>query len=193
MNFEESLTHPSNYLGWLKYEAVVVKRKFIMIKPSRFAAIALLMLMVSYSAVGQTSVQGEAATSSKKAIVETSFQQWQEGTGSPFELLSEDMRWTISGFNKYAGTYTREPFQEELIEPFTERIAEPLRPTQWQVYEDGDVVIIHFDAETTLINGEPYRNSYAWFFTFEGEEVTEVNAFLDIPAFEEVLAMEVES
>ncbi|MEM1251564.1 MAG: nuclear transport factor 2 family protein [Cyanobacteria bacterium P01_H01_bin.21] len=160
-----------------------------MIKPFRFLAIALLV--TTYSAVGQTSSQPKSTTPSKKAIVETSFQQWQAGTGSPFELLSEDMRWTISGFNQYAGTYTQEPFQA-LVEPFNERIAEPLRPTEWQVYEDGNVVIIHFDAETILINGEQYRNSYAWFFTFEGEEVTEVTAFLDMPAFEEVLNMEIE-
>ena len=163
-----------------------------MIKPLHFLAVIALILPVSCSAVGQTSVPDETTTLSKKVIVEESFQQWQDGTGSPFELLSEDMRWTISGFNTYAGTYTREPFEEELIAPFNERIEEPLKPTQWQVYEDGDVVIIHFDAETTLINGEQYRNSYAWFFTFEGEAVTEVTAFLDMPAFEQVLEIEVE-
>ncbi|MBE9080292.1 ketosteroid isomerase [Romeria aff. gracilis LEGE 07310] len=160
-------------------------------KPFHFLAVMALILTVGCSAVGQTSVHNETSAPSKKAVVEASFQQWQDGAGSPFELLSEDMRWTISGFNTYAGTYTREPFEEELIAPFNERVEEPLRPTQWQVYEDGDVVIIHFDAETTLINGEQYRNSYAWFFTFEDEEVTKVTAFLDMPAFEKVLEIEV--
>ncbi|MEO1294990.1 MAG: ketosteroid isomerase [Cyanobacteria bacterium J06636_16] len=163
-----------------------------MIKPFHFLAVMALILTISYGTAGQTSVQNQTTAPSKEVTVEESFQQWQDGTGSPFELLSEDMRWTISGFNRYAGTYTHEPFQEELIEPFNERIAEPLKPIQWQVYEDGDIVIIHFDAETTLINGEPYKNSYAWFFTFEEEEVTEVTAFLDMPAFEKVLEIEVE-
>ena len=163
-----------------------------MIKPFHFLAAMALILTVSCSAVGESSVQNATTAQSKKVIVEKSFQQWQQGTGSPFELLSEDMRWTISGFNKYAGTYTRKPFDEKLIKPFAKRIAAPLKPTQWKVYEDGNVVIIHFDAETTLINGEKYSNSYAWFFTFEGEEVTEVTAFLDMPAFEKVLEMEVE-
>lgn len=163
-----------------------------MIKPFRFLFIMAHVLTVSCSAAEQASIQSEITVQSKKHIVEESFQQWQDGTSSPFELLSEDMRWTISGFNRYAGTYTREPFEEELTEPFNERIEEPLRPTQWKVYEDGDVVVIHFDAETTLINGERYRNSYAWFFTFEGEEVIEVNAFLDMPTFEKVLEIEVE-
>ena len=163
-----------------------------MIKPFRFLAVMALVLTASCSVAGQTSIQNEITAQSKKVTVEESFQQWQDGVGSPFELLSEDMRWTISGFNKYAGAYTRKSFEEELIEPFNERIEEPLKPTQWNVYEDNDVVIIHFDAETTLINGEQYKNSYAWFFTFEGEEVIEVNAFLDMPAFEKVLEIEVE-
>ncbi|WP_319423459.1 nuclear transport factor 2 family protein [Pleurocapsa sp. FMAR1] len=163
-----------------------------MIKLFRFLAVMVLVFTLSCSVTGQTSVQNEMTAQSKKAIVEKSFQQWQEGTSSPFELLSEDMRWTISGFNKYAGTYTRKPFEEKLIKPFNERLEGPIKPTQWKVYEDGDVVIIHFDAEATLINGEQYKNSYAWFFTFEGEKVTEVVAFLDMPAFEKVLEIEVE-
>ncbi|WP_414624661.1 nuclear transport factor 2 family protein [Calothrix sp. CCY 0018] len=163
-----------------------------MIKPFHFLAAIALIFTVSCSVVGQTSVENGTTAQSKKVIVEESFQQWQKGTGSPFELLSEDMRWTISGFNKYAGTYTRKPFEEKLIKPFTKRIAAPLKPTQWKVYQDGDVVIIHFDAETTLINGKQYKNSYAWFFTFESEEVTSVTAFLDMPAFEKVLEMKLE-
>lgn len=163
-----------------------------MIKPSYFLVIAAILLTIGCSTTEQASVQDEAVKQSKKAIVEESFQQWREGAGSPFELLAEDVKWTISGFNRYAGTYTLEPFQEELIEPFNQRIEEPLKPTQWKVFEDGNVVIIQFDAETTLLNGEPYKNSYAWFFTFDGSEVTEVEAFLDMPAFEEVLEIEVD-
>ena len=157
----------------------------------RFLAVLALVLTLSCGVARQASVQNEMTAQNNKVTVKESFQQWQDGTGSPFELLSEDMRWTISGFNKYAGTYTRESFETELIEPFSERIEKPLKPTQWNVYEDGDVVIIHFDAETTLINGDRYKNSYAWFFTFEGEEVIEVNAFLDMPAFEKVLEIKV--
>lgn len=162
-----------------------------MIKAFRFLAVVMLILTISCSVVAQASIQSETTAQSKKVTVEESFQQWQNLTGSPFELLSEDMRWTISGSNRYAGTYRRGSFESELIKPFNERVKEPLKPTQWAVYEDGNVVIVHFDAETTLINGEQYRNSYAWFFTFKGKEVIEVNAFLDMPAFEKVLEIKV--
>lgn len=117
-------------------------------KPFRFLTILALALTMSCSNTEQSSIQNKTTAQSKKGMVEASFQQWQDGTGSPFDLLSEDMRWTISGFNQYAGTYARKPFEEELIKPFNERIEEPLKPTKWKVYEDGDVVIIHFDAET---------------------------------------------
>ena len=163
-----------------------------MTKPFPFLAMTALVLTVGCSTTKQISVQDETVKQRNKVTVEQSFQQWQEGTGSPFELLSDEMQWTISGFNRYAGTYTLESFQAERVEPFNQRTKEPLKPTQWEVLEDDDVVIIQFDAETTLINGQQYRNSYAWFFTFEGSEVTKVRAFLDMSAFEEVLELDIE-
>ncbi|MEO1159172.1 MAG: ketosteroid isomerase [Pseudomonadota bacterium] len=164
-----------------------------MIKVSQlFAAIFLATATVT-STVGASAQQpSQVATvigQGNKASVEKSFQQWQDGEGSPFSLLSEDVRWTISGSNRFAGTYERGPFIKDLVEPFSKRLKEPLKPTRWDVYEDGNVVIIRFDAEAPLINGEQYRNSYAWFFTFRDREVTRVTAYLDMPAFEAVMDM----
>ena len=161
-----------------------------MTKASRlFAAFLFVAAMIGAGAQQSTSI-AEAKDQGNKAVVETSFQQWQDGKGSPFPLLSKDMRWTIAGSNRFAGTYERGPFIKDIVEPFSERLKEPLKPTRWDVYEDGNVVIIHFDAEAPLINGEQYRNSYAWFFTFRDGEVSKVTAFLDMPAFEAVMAME---
>lgn len=150
---------------------------------------AILLCATAAGAQQPSAVNGDAGQSNK-AAVEESFRQWQEGEGSPFTLLSEDMRWTIAGSSPFAGTYDHGPFVSDVIEPFTRRITVPLKPTRWEVYEDGDVVIIHFDAEALLITGEQYRNSYAWFFTFREGEVAEVTAFLDMPAFEAVMAIE---
>lgn len=151
---------------------------------------AAILLFAMAAGAQQASALNGSAAQSNKAAVEESFRQWQEGEGSPFTLLSEDMRWTITGSSPFAGTYERGAFVSDVVEPFTRRITVPLKPTRWKIYEDGDVVIIHFDAEALLITGAQYRNSYAWFFTFREGEVAEVSAFLDMPAFEAVMAIE---
>lgn len=154
-----------------------------------FAALFFVSAMIGAGARQSISI-AEAQDHGNKGAVEASFQQWQDGKGSPFSLLSKDMRWTIAGSNRFAGTYERGPFIKDIVEPFSQRLKEPLKPTRWEVYEDGNIVIIHFDAEAPLINGGQYRNSYAWFFTFRNGEVSEVTAFLDMPAFEAVMAMD---
>lgn len=160
-----------------------------MIKLSQLFTVVFLTIATTGAGAQQSSQATSMIEHGNKASVEKSFQQWQNGEDSPFSLLSEDVRWTITGSNRYAGTYERDPLIKDLIEPFSKQLKEPLKPTRWDVYEDGNVVIIRFDAEAPLINGDQYRNSYAWFFTFRDSEVTKVTAFLDMPAFEAVMAM----
>ena len=154
----------------------------------------LVATVLAATATGACAQQASSVTATtsrgNKAAVETSFRQWQAGEASPFDLLFENVRWTIPGSSRFAGTYERGPFLSDLVEPFGQRLATPLKPTRWDIYEDGDVVIIRFEAEAPLITGDRYSNSYAWFFTFRDGEVVEVTAYLDMPAFEAAMAIE---
>lgn len=126
-----------------------------------------------------------------KQLVENAFNQWSKGTGSPFELLADNTQWTIMGPTASAKTYNLPDFQETVIKPFNQRLATPLKPRVHDIYHAGDEVIILFEAEATLINGEIYRNSYAWFFTMQQGKVINVRAVLDLNAFDAVMALDV--
>lgn len=152
--------------------------------------LAATFLFVIFAGAQQIRGVDAAAGKSNKALVEQSFQDWQDGRGSPFTLLSEDIRWTIAGSSPFAGTYARDAFVNDIVAPFNQRMAAPLKPTRWDVYQDGSMVVIQFDAEAPLVTGAQYRNSYAWFFAFDEGQVTEVTAFLDMPAFEAVMALD---
>ncbi len=152
--------------------------------------LAAILLFATAAAAQQTSSPDADCDQRNKALVERSFQDWRDGKGSPFTLLSEDMRWTITGSSPFAGTYARDAFVNDIVAPFNQKMAAPLKPTRWELYEDGGMVIIHFDAEAPMITGAQYRNSYAWFFAFHEGQVTEVTAFLDMSAFEAVMALQ---
>jgi uncharacterized protein len=64
-------------------------------------------------------------------------------------------------------------------------MAKPLVPTVRGIYADGDMVIILFDAAGTAKDGLPYRNTYTWYFQFQGTKVAKAIAFFDTREFDE--------
>ena len=132
-------------------------------------------------------MQNETETpGSNKELVKASFDRWHEGTGSPFELLAPDADWTIVGSSPLSKTYpNREAFMDEVIRPFNARMATPLRPSVRGFYADGDMVIAFFDAAATTNDGQPYRNTYTWYFRMKEGTVVSAIAFFDTREFDE--------
>jgi len=119
-----------------------------------------------------------------KAAVAAKFEAWKAGTGNPFELLAGDARWTIEGNSAASKTYpTKEDFLRDVIRPFNARMSAGLKPEIRGITAEADRVVILFDAHGIARDGEPYANSYAWFFRMEGGRVIEANAFFDALAF----------
>jgi ketosteroid isomerase-like protein len=121
-----------------------------------------------------------------KALVQASFDRWKRGTGGPFELLADDTEWTIVGSSPLSKTYrSKAEFLEQVINPFNARMSKPLVPTVRGLYADGDTVVILFDAEATVRDGKPYRNTYTWYFQMKGAQVVKATAFFDTREFDE--------
>jgi uncharacterized protein len=124
-----------------------------------------------------------------KAIVGQSFEAWRSGTGSPFDLLADDARWTIEGNSVASKTYpSKEAFLAEVIRPFNARMQAPLKPTVRNLYADGDSVVILFDARGTARDGKPYINSYAWFLDLREGRIVRASAFFDAIEFNDFWA-----
>ncbi len=131
----------------------------------------------------------EHTAGSNKALVQASFDRWRSGTGSPFELLVPETRWTIVGSSPLSKTYLgRQAFLDEVINPFNARMATPLVPTVRGIFGDGDMVIILFDAAATARDGQPYRNTYTWYFQMAEGKAVNVIAFFDTREFDEFWA-----
>jgi len=115
-----------------------------------------------------------------KAIVRRSFDAWREGTGTPFELLTESATWTIVGRAVTAKTYQgREAFMRDVVRPFNARMSGTLKPAIRKLYTDGDTVIVLFDASGTARDGKPYQNTYAWFLDMQDGRIVNAVAFFD--------------
>jgi ketosteroid isomerase-like protein len=132
-------------------------------------------------AMAQTTDEIEA---SNKAAIAAKFDAWGAGTGSPYDLLADDASWTIVGRSAASKTYpSKEAFISEVIGPFNARMSVGLKPTIRNMYADGDTVVVFFDAAGTARDGQPYKNTYAWFLDMQGGKVVKAHAFFDSVEF----------
>ncbi len=129
------------------------------------------------------------ATERNKLSVAQAFDRWAAGGTSFFEdVLAPDALWVIEGSGPSAGTYRgRDAFLERAVRPFAGRLTEPVRPTMRRVWADGDHVIVHWEGDGVARDLKPYKNRYAWIFRMQDGKAVEVNAFLDLPAYDDVL------
>jgi hypothetical protein len=122
-----------------------------------------------------------------KEIIREGFARWANGTGSIFDLLTEDAEWTITGRSPVSKTYTsRRQFLDEAITPINERLSVRIVPEVRGIYADGDTVIALWDGTATAKDGKPYKNTYSWFITMKDGRIVKVVAFFDTIEFTEL-------
>lgn len=146
----------------------------------RFQIVFCIMLIACAIGTG-------CGASSNKQLVSNAFDRWRAGTGGPFELVADDARWTIVGSSPVSKRYaTKEQFMAEVIRPFNARMDRPLKPTIRSIHAEDDTVIVLFDGESLCADGQPYRNTYAWFMQFENGRAVNVTAFFETRLFDEM-------
>ena len=156
-----------------------------------FALLAFYGGHAPASAQAQTQVQTSRYTATEQANRETvrrAYAAWARGGTKFFDILAPNAVWTIKGSGKNAVTYRSKAALLKSIEPFQARLASPLVPTVRQILADGDQVIILWDGRAPTKDGQVYRNSYAWFFKMKNGKAVEVTAFLDLPAYDDIVS-----
>lgn len=142
------------------------------------SAIAFVLLFLP----GAVAAQGQSTggTMSNKQIIQEAFDKWANGTGSFFDLLTDDMVWTITGSSPISKTYTsRQQFLDEAITPLNDRLSVKIIPKVRGLYAEDDMVIALWDGTATAKDGKPYNNTYSWFMTMKNGRIVKVVAFFD--------------
>jgi ketosteroid isomerase-like protein len=151
------------------------------------AATALPALIPQAQSKGDRTMTAVSTEERNKALAQAAFTAWSAGTGSPYDLLAEDVTWTIVGHSDASKTYEgRAAFIDEVIHPFNARMSQGLKPTIRNLYAVGDAVIIFFDASGVARDGKPYSNTYAWFWEMRDGRVVKAHAFFDSIAFNDL-------
>jgi ketosteroid isomerase-like protein len=141
------------------------------------------------AAQGATPARVEERSSSNLEIVRAAFEAWAAGGTTFFnDVLAPDVRWTIRGSGPAARTYIgRENFVREAAAPLNARLSGAIKPTIRHLLGDGDVVIAVWDGAAVARDGKPYGNNFVWIFRMQDGKATEVEAFLDLEPYYDVL------
>ncbi|TRW27564.1 nuclear transport factor 2 family protein [Flavobacterium zepuense] len=141
-------------------------------------AIKLNMIAILFAATGITA--NAQTPEDNKKIISAGFERWAKGEGSFFDLLTDDVQWTINGSAPLSKTYNgKQQFLNEVINPLNERLSQKIVPTVRSLYAEGDTVIALIDGKATAKDGKSYNMSYAWFMQMKDGKIVHVDAFLD--------------
>jgi uncharacterized protein len=116
-----------------------------------------------------------------KKLVQDVFAGWSRGDNNAFfNLLAEDVHWTVIGSTPVSRTYTsRQAFLEGAVKPLGTKLAGPIQPTVRDILADGDKVALQWDGRSTGKNGTLYNQTYCWVMRLENGKVREGTAYLD--------------
>lgn len=128
-------------------------------------------------------------TTRNKQVVTEAFERWAAGGTTFFtDLLAPEVVWTVEGSGPNAGTHRgRDALMDRAVRPLAARLSEPIKPVSTRIWADGDHVIVNWDGVARARDGLAYTNRYVWIMRMQDGKAIEVNAFLDLARFDDVL------
>jgi ketosteroid isomerase-like protein len=131
--------------------------------------------------------KGMSQQEQNKKLIQEGFDRWASNQGSFFDLLSDDVEWTITGTCTISKTYTsRKQFLDEAIAPLSARLSKQITPKVRALYADGDTVIALWDGTAVAKDGKPYNNTYSWYMTMKNDRIVKAIAFFDTLELEDI-------
>lgn len=90
--------------------------------------------------------------------------------------IAEDTFTLAKGFGKFAGVRTHDTILAT-IGAFRQLMPEGMQPEFHSVTAEGDRVVVEFEGNGTLVNGESYCNQYCMVFTLRDGKIRQANEY----------------
>jgi uncharacterized protein len=115
-----------------------------------------------------------------KKMIREAFEAWGRGDGRAFfNLVADDVRWTVIGSTPISRTYESKRDFRQALKSISDRFTADLKVTMRDVFADGDKVAVQFESHAMGKNGLAYDQTYCWVLRVSDGKVREVVAYLD--------------
>ena len=92
------------------------------------------------------------------------------------DCLGPDAVTITKGFAQVSGQRNRETMLAT-VTAFKDIVPTGFRPKVHRVIAEGDTVVLEWEGDAVLSNGEPYCNQYAFIFTFKNGLISRLNEY----------------
>ena len=121
-------------------------------------------------------------------VVREGFERWATGGAFFADVVDPDVRWIVHGTGPAAKTYVDHmAYVREFVRPLSARLIQQVAPRIRDLVAKDDVVIAIWDGESMARDGVLYQNQYVWVFRMLGTKAIEVEVFLDLERYYDVL------
>lgn len=145
-----------------------------------------LIILAKLTFAAEVSDSGVEDTNT--ALVQKAFDDWKYGRGSVFDLLAEDVEWTVAGVSPVSATYySKQSLIEQAVEPIHQKLSTPITPEVKMIIAQGNHLVVFWRGKAKTNDGLLYKNDYAWHLVLENEKIIQVTAFLDTWALSELM------
>ena len=100
----------------------------------------------------------------------------QGDADSAAACITKDAYTLAKGFGKFAGVREYDTILAT-IAAFRAMMPAGMQPTIHSVIAENDKVVVEFEGNGTLFNGEPYCNQYCMVFTLRDGRICQVNEY----------------
>ena len=90
--------------------------------------------------------------------------------------IAEDTFTLAKGFGKFAGVRTHDTILAT-IDAFRQLMPSGMEPTIFSVTGEDNRVVVEFEGNGTLLNGEAYNNQYCMVFMLRDGKIRQVNEY----------------
>jgi uncharacterized protein len=158
--------------------------------PLRLTELIVMFFLISFLPFGTyAQVKNSNIMENNKQLVREGFEKWANHSGSFFDLLADNLQWTITGSTPLSKTYhSKKQFMDEVINPLNDRLAKLIVPKVTGIYADGDMVTVLWDGKATAKDGKPYNATYCWNMELKNNKIVKVIAFLDGIEFADIMS-----
>ena len=147
----------------------------------------LAVLTCSLIAMAAAPPAGAEAAPDNTTIVSEAFTR---GVGAPdtfYGILADDVHWTVARAERPSTYTSRQQFLADGSGPITSRLNGQITAEVHELIAHDDQVVARWRGTATARDGVPYVNEYNWVMTMAGGQVTQVVAYLDLVALDELL------
>jgi uncharacterized protein len=133
--------------------------------------------------------KGIVTTQTNKEIVQAIFSELAQGNSRPLvEAMADDFCWTVSGSNRWAGTYTgKQAVLNDLLGQLRARIEGRIKTVPHRFIAEGDFVVVEARGDNTTKDGRPYNNAYCFVIRLAEGKLREITEYMDTELVTSVL------